>query len=89
MFQTGRRNVSLDSNLITVRIPIYLMALDSVPVGVSRDIAYVLTIGTSKIWTGIQSVKIGAQGTTPAGAAVTISAVATSLPYLAAKYFVV
>ena len=54
------------------------MNLDIVPVGVSRDIAYVLTLGTSKIWTGIQSVKIGAAAATPAGAAVTAVTVATS-----------
>jgi len=59
-------------------VPIYLMPLDSVPVGVSRDIAYVLTLGTSKIWTGIQSIKIGAQATAPAGAAVTVLSVTTN-----------
>jgi hypothetical protein len=54
-----------------MRVPIYLMTLDSVPAGVTRDVAYVLTLGTSKIWTGIHSIKIGATQAPPAGAAVT------------------
>ena len=59
-------------------VPVYLMPLDSVPVGVTRDVAYVLTLGTSKLWTGIHSVMIGATLTAPTAAAVTIVSVRSS-----------
>jgi hypothetical protein len=51
------------------------MNLDNVPTGVSRDVAYVLTMGDSKLWTGIQSINISPyQAPTPVGA-VTITSV--------------
>ena len=58
MYFSGSRNVSSDANLLTFRVPIYVMNLDSVPTGVSRDVAYVLTMGSSKLWTGIHTIKI-------------------------------
>ena len=57
-FFSGSRNVSSDANLLTFRVPIYVMDLPSVPTGVSRDVAYVLTMGSSKLWTGIHTIKI-------------------------------
>ena len=51
------------------------MNLDNVPIGVSRDIAYVLTMGTSKLWTGIHSINILDYVDPGSGAAVTISVV--------------
>ena len=65
----------MGSNLLTFRVPIFVMNLDSVPTGVTRDVAYVLTLGDSKLWTGIHSILLSPYVAPPAGAAVTITSV--------------
>ena len=57
---------------MTLQVPIHLMNLDNVPIGVSRDIAYVLTMGTSTLWTGIHTINILDYVDPGAGAAVSI-----------------
>ena len=64
-----------DSNLVKLRVPLHVLNLDNVPTGVTRDIAYVLTMGTSKLWTGIHTIRIEDYVAPAAGADVTISLV--------------
>ena len=48
------------------RVPVHVMDLSSVPVNVTRDLAIVLTVGKSKIWSGVQSIMIGDKLPAPA-----------------------
>ena len=60
MISTGNRATTSADSKIIFNIPVHAMNLDSVYVGVKRDIAIALYIGDSKMWAGYQEFVISA-----------------------------
>ena len=54
----AQRDVNDVSNKIVFSVPIHVMNIDSLPSNVKREIAFSLTVGDTKLWTGMHDVTI-------------------------------
>jgi len=52
-----------ENNTITFKIPIHILNIDTVLEGLNRDIAFILRIGDTKLWSTVHEITIGAAKT--------------------------
>lgn len=60
LLPSALRDVNDPANLITFSIPIHVVNMESLAVGVKRDLAFSMTIGSTKMWTALQEITIDA-----------------------------
>ena len=71
----AQRDVSDLSNKITYYVPIHLMNVDLIKAGLTREIAFGLTIGDKKLWSGLKKFTIQDAVTNAAATPVSVTVI--------------